>query len=121
MSIPLRIKVGPMVIRVTLDADPVREHRIERGLSPDDGMAISHMHAQTIAIRPDLGPDQMRDSLLHEVLHWCVVVSGVQRVGEEWRDAEEGFVSAISPTLLGVLRDNPELVEYLMSTEDEDS
>lgn len=48
---------------------------------------------------------QMKDTLLHEILHACLFEVG--------RGAQEEVVGALAPVLLYVLRKNPKLVEYL--------
>lgn len=59
---------------------------------------------QWIAVDLDQGPDQLRDSLLHEVLHVCLGMLG--------KDADE-TVELLSPVLLDTLRGNPALVTWL--------
>ena len=47
-------------------------------------------------------------TVLHEILHACADVVGVDD-----DKAEERVVTVLSPALLQVLRDNPRLVEWL--------
>lgn len=60
---------------------------------------------QWIAVDTEQGPDQLRDTLLHEVIHCCL---GVLRL-----EPDEGLVEALTPVLLDALRANPELVAWL--------
>lgn len=64
-----------------------------------------------IALSSDQHVDQMRDSLLHEVLHAIVFTYGIQMGSEE---NQEAIVKTLTPALLDVLRSNPELVDQLL-------
>lgn len=55
-----------------------------------------------------------REVLLHEVLHAIFVASGALVFFEEH---EEEIVSILSPPLLVALRENPELVAFLLEEE----
>ena len=65
----------------------------------------------TIAVSPGQAEDYGRSTLLHEILHACVRASSPDIDDEQ----EEKMVSALTGPLLGALRDNPELIEYLTS------
>ncbi|WDF34557.1 hypothetical protein PTW37_06565 [Arthrobacter agilis] len=58
--------------------------------------------------------EQQQNTLLHEVLHCCVNVSGLQVPGKGPDETEEVYISAISTPLHGVLIDNPELHAWLV-------
>jgi hypothetical protein len=65
--------------------------------------------SQRIVMADDLGIDQERDTLVHEILHGLVRV-----IGLNLRDSlEERIVGTLSPVLLDLLRSNPEVVAYL--------
>jgi hypothetical protein len=66
--------------------------------------------AQRMTVRDDLGPDQERDTVLHEVLHALLGVGGAAGLSS---DEEETVVRLLAPTMLDVLRRNPVLVRYL--------
>lgn len=53
---------------------------------------------------------QMRDTLLHEVMH-----AVLRQQGRKYTPKEEEYVTALATGLLGVLRTNPKLAEYLLS------
>lgn len=56
-----------------------------------------------------------RDTLLHEVLHailWCSAAGRMLPLGDE---DEERLVRLLTPWLLAVIRDNPELIDYLIA------
>lgn len=107
MKPPKVIHVGPIRYAVVF-----AEHAIavvERG-DADRLYAHHDPRKQQITVDPDQGPDQLADSLLHEVLHACVAVTGID---ETLGDKEETVVRSLSTCLLDVIRRNPRLVEWL--------
>lgn len=66
-----------------------------------------------IAVEPGMGYDALADTVLHEVLH-CVLAQGqgLQHLSSV-DDVEEYVIERMVPRLLGVLRDNPRLVDWL--------
>lgn len=56
--------------------------------------------------------DQIRDTILHEAIHAAEQHADLQHL-------EEHEVTALSTTLLAILRDNPKLVAYLMGDEND--
>lgn len=64
-----------------------------------------------ILIRKPVRSSIAKETLLHELLHACNYPTFV---GKE-NVSEEDIVNATAPVLLQVLRDNPELIEYLRS------
>ena len=76
---PETLKIGPFVIAVSEDDAKVRQARMEDGQRPENGVAVSDMFDQTITIREGLAPDQLRATLVHELLHWCIEVAGAEQ------------------------------------------
>lgn len=62
----------------------------------------------TIKVAPGFAPDFERETLIHELLHACFAVSGL-----DLGDDEEQVVSRISPFLFDALRRSPGLRTYL--------
>lgn len=75
------------------------------------GVGAQKTAAQRIAIADDLGPDQTRDTLLHECLHGLCRVVNLIPDGRQ----EERVVSGLTPVLLDALRRNPGLVAFLVA------
>ena len=73
---------------------------------------ISHQR-QRIYLNGAYHPDQMRDTLFHEIIHGCEEVFGFS--------APEEYVHALSSTLLGTLKDNPEVVHYILTEGDNEN
>lgn len=57
-----------------------------------------------------VSPSQQRDTLLHEVLH-AILTDSPFRLSN---DDEERAIRAVTPGLLAALRDNPDLVKFLL-------
>lgn len=58
---------------------------------------------------------EARYALLHESLHFCWERSGL---GEQYSDAtEESIISGLSGWLMVLLRENPDLVEFVTAEE----
>lgn len=68
-------------------------------------------------VDPAQSISQMRDTILHELLHGLLDMIGVgERLGLQQlldHDQEERLVRSLSPWLLDTLRRNPQLVEFL--------
>jgi len=63
-----------------------------------------------LMVNPNMPPDQIADTLLHEMLHaiWYTVQAGLDE------DEQERVVGSIASTLLDTLRRNPSLVAFLL-------
>ena len=109
MKGPDKVRVGPHRYRIRYDKDAIdlkaTEHN-ERRL-----YGLTEPVSQLIHIDPTLAASQMRDTVLHEVLHACLSLIGADEFLSPSK--EERLVRALSPALLQVLRDNPKLVRFL--------
>lgn len=99
-GMPVTVKVGPHVYTV---------RRTTTAQSPDLGNCS--YDSLSIGVRQRLRKSKAQEVLLHEILHACTYPSFCAKD----QATDEEFVEATAPTLLQVLRDNPELVEYLRS------
>ena len=106
MKAPARIKVASHVYAVVtgpVGATAAR-HAETRGSTIADDL--------TIVLAGDLPRSRQRETLLHEVLHACWDESAL-RSHEDACKLEELVVTALSQTLVDVLRRNPKLVAFL--------
>ncbi len=101
-SRPLSVKVGPFIYKITYreDMDPYREFG---GMSHNDELEI------WIKIYDE---DKMREILTHEIVH-CIlhIYGGSPPDGVDL--PQERTVTALGFGWLQVIRDNPQIVEYL--------
>lgn len=67
-------------------------------------------HSGTITISPHADGFEERDTVLHELMH-----AVLRQQGRRYTQAEEVYVTALATGLLGCLRDNPHITEYLFS------
>jgi hypothetical protein len=106
-KLPAAITVGPYLYRVTLKSARemcTKEGTECLGLCDNDGLEISILRS--------LQKAKKREVLLHEILHSAAYCSG--RNPEDLLTGEQ-FVEATVHPLLQILRDNPELLYYLIA------
>lgn len=109
MKIPSKIRVGSQNYRI-----------VER--SPDDDGLLGESYAYTlvesnlVVMRKDLPIDRKRSILIHELLHALIFTfSRTDRAekNDTFPEWEHYFIGIIEEPLTLLLRDNPELVEFL--------
>lgn len=124
---PSEIKVGCMTYRLLLDADEIKAMSDGADLSANaEWSAFSDHDRLVIGVNPN-NPDavQKRDTV-HELLHCCLRLAGVEPnayayVVEKAKGKHGGYtveefsVAATSGPLLGVMRDNPALMDWLLT------
>lgn len=76
------------------------------GETDDNNTTIRIKRAQSDACK--------RDTLLHEVLHAVMWLSGGKHVFGLDHEDEEKLIRVLTPWILAFLRDNPESLEYLL-------
>ncbi len=106
VAIPERIYIGGVWYRVLLEDELENDDGIELLGQHDYGRLALHLSRAT-------APELLPFVLLHEVLHACVTVCGADS------HQEEHLVAGLSHVLLQVLRENPNLVRYLLSPTEE--
>jgi hypothetical protein len=102
-GLPRRLRLGPFVYRV--------RHKANKKAFPGDGQ--QDWNNLEIRVDPAQQDGCARDTLLHEVMHACYAQTSFRGGDVD----EEGIINALTPWLLGVLRDNPELIEFLTKEE----
>lgn len=102
MPLPRSVKIG------------AHRFAINDKLNEDGPLGRTKHTEQVIEIRPAQGASSLRDTLLHEVLHAVCDVAGLEYLmGIETSD-EERLIRLLTPWVLGVIRDNPKLLAYLL-------
>lgn len=103
-GLPKRIRIGHLRYRVRVDRQRCEDESSE---------ALSSGNLAEIVVRGDRPHGSGADSLLHEVLHQALFVSGADLRGDD-SEVEERLVRAMTGPLLAALRDNPDLTAYLL-------
>lgn len=103
MNAPTSVKVLGQMFAIEYVEVP------EVSLSKGEAYGRTHFARQRLFIDASLAPDQLRDTLLHEILHCCLLIVGM----DDTDIAGERGVAAITPVLLDVLRTNPGVTKWL--------
>lgn len=110
-EMPTSIRVGPFVYRVVQDVAKLQAHeRKEKGAYS----GYSDHSVMEIVVGPDEVACSQRETIWHEVKH-CVV----HLFGEYGKMDDETYVRRTAPMELAALRDNPDLVAYLLAKDDD--
>ena len=109
-KIPSTIKIGHATYTVEMNRD---------ALEASDSEGLSTGNELKIILRDDRPHAILAETLLHEVMHQCLYMAGLDctRLGEDGmvgRDAEEVMIRAMAGTLRGVFLDNPGLLPWLL-------
>ncbi len=75
-------------------------------------LGASNLETLSFIIRPGQAPVIERDTALHEMVHLLIQSSSLNDMLPKAN--EEGFVARFTPMLLMALRDNREMVAYLL-------
>lgn len=100
MAPPENVRVGPHTYRVVVVPDGILE-----GSGSDGTCNPRHL---VIALDQGQPATQMADTLLHELCHAMLATVKTDD------DTEEAVCLALAPALLGLLRDNPVLMAWLI-------
>ncbi len=93
------IRVGPFDIAITQLTGEER----------DKCLGMFSEHQMQIMVRETFASEQQEaETLLHEVIHSAFAVMGIQD-----KDPHERTVSALSVGLAQIIRDNPDLIDWL--------
>jgi len=110
--IPKTIKIG------------TQEWTIEEHTSKEDGMLYEDNYGYTlerrnmIVLDKDASDSRKRQVLIHEIFHairFTFFTGNKMAPKLNFEDTEHYFIGMYEETLLMVLKDNPDLVEYLLS------
>ncbi|HYN14719.1 MAG TPA: hypothetical protein VES66_02900 [Terriglobales bacterium] len=113
---PHHIKIGEVVYTVeTVDEVPGAAETAQFSGKTCDGHAFEESWCEAtdrIYLRAGLPLEQERTTLLHEIQHSILGTGGRDR-----KASYHEFIYQLSPKLLQVLRDNPDLYAYLTAAE----
>lgn len=102
--LPAALRIGLHEFRVYADdSGLVGDHSENRG--------STHNETLTIGLDTRMPESLQRETMLHETLHACWDQTALRALDVD--EHQELIITALSPLLVGLLRDNPALVEYL--------
>jgi hypothetical protein len=113
---PKQVWIGPL--RWKIKCSDKAYHAVQ-SLSEEHAIGFTSVDSLTISIKPGLPRSLERETLLHEILHALYGTQGGVFKVTKRSELEEASVCALSPMLMGTLRDNPTLVSYLLEVCDE--
>ena len=92
-----------------------RDYDVNEMLEEEKGTHIGFHHGQYqyITINTDGKPNEVVNTLLHEILHGVLDMAGFCFEGE---DDEECIVNSLGNGLTQVLRDNPDVINWMLTT-----
>lgn len=114
MKIPSKIKIGSQVY-------DIYERNVREDVSLADAHAYTYTDGGFIVIDKSMSNQLKRRYLMHELLHALVFVFGQDDKSskDERTDTldnlEHWFIYLVQEPLVLLMRDNPKLVEYLVS------
>ena len=113
-SFPNEVKVGPYLYKMLPAEFAPRD--IDRKVAADSGYSYGYIHypKRLIVITDNDDEISAKVTVLHEVLHAVCNLSRESCTTEEDQITEE-FICQVSPMLLAVMRDNPDLATYLLN------
>lgn len=107
-SYPKTIRVGPFDWTIK-EWDP-------RAANNTAAYGMCDNSTQTILVQTGLSLQWEQHVLLHELLHAMHTTGGLRELAHD-SNLEEGTVAILAFQLLGLMRDNPDLMAYLMHRE----
>lgn len=108
--LPPTIRIGPLVFRVT-DDRAVHNQGVVDDLHDTYGRI--RYSQELIILDPNQTDAHKRIALLHEIMHGC------WHLGDRSHKNDEKAIRSLCAPLLDVLRRNPDLIAFLLATEDE--
>lgn len=115
---PQQVIVGRMTYRVSVD--PEEWHRLNNdGAINGRDHGASHHHRLLIVVNPTDHPHQQADTLMHEIMHCCWFVGCLDTAAavEAVNEREEKIIGQLTPWLVLVLAQNPDVVAFLQNPE----
>jgi hypothetical protein len=111
--LPQSLKIGPVEYRVSVDGAEWAEE--EGGTR----LGMTHNRKAIILLNPAQPASNLRLTLMHEALHALLSAAmgapDLEHLGDDDEHREERLVLMFEAPMLSLLRDNPELVAYLVA------
>lgn len=104
---PSSVAIGPVDYSVQEDAEAIAQARL---VHSDHRWAQTTKHLTRIDIDPAMSKSRKRETLLHECIHALIYEWNVN-LGEL---PEEPLVESLGDAFLALIRDNPNLIKFLV-------
>lgn len=107
---PKKIKIGIHEYKIIVDKAAIDACSVAGGAEARLGECNNEM--LTITMEPNQAPSMLRETLLHEALHAAFHLVGASEDIDE--KTEEKLVLRLAPVLMGVIKENPKFIHYLL-------
>jgi Zn-dependent peptidase ImmA (M78 family) len=114
MDMPKRIVVGTQIWKV------IERNRNTDGMLSEDNYGYTLHKENTIVVDAHIASSRKKQTLLHEIFHAIRYTFGGTHVPKKETDVEiweHYFIGLYEEGMLVVLRDNPDLLSYLLEKE----
>lgn len=120
ISVPSRIKIGAQ------DWTIVERSASDDGIISDDSYGYTLNKSNLIVLDRNCPPSRKRQTLFHELFHAIRFSNGSSGIKPDMDNIqpdevipiwEHYFIAMYEDTMLSVLRENPKLMEYLLSND----
>lgn len=103
---PTSVQIGPFVYGISFDADESFEW---------DRMGSCHNRTRRIVLNPQQADTEIRQTLLHEMLHAIGCIYEIAMVDHHWKGEEEHLdkIDLLTTALRELFRNNPGLAAWL--------
>lgn len=108
----MKVVVHPFTVTIIFDSAQLAIRDRDNQGDPTYGEMVVEL--QAIYIRHDMMPELEKETVVHELKHFVNYIAGINDESLKNMD-EEHIVRVTAPIWFGLLRDNPELLEYLTS------
>lgn len=108
--LPASVRIGVFTFRIDKSEAFHKEAIV---LAKDGVRGICDIDELVIHVKPGMPRAIEQEVVLHELYHACFFAAG-QPPLDETDEPEELFIACTSPSFLGMMRDNPRLVAYLL-------
>lgn len=106
---PSKVKIGPQVFDIEFRS-PQKD-----GMLNDGNVGYTLDAGNLIVVSNDLSLNKQQVTLLHEILHAMRMVfeNGMPKKKADFEEWEHYFIGVYENSILMLMRDNPELMEWL--------
>ena len=114
MELPKQVRIGTQVWKI------VQRSRTNDGMLGEDNFGYTLNKENVIVIDSQIAPSRKKQTLMHEILHAIRFTFGNPNTPKKTEDIdvwEHFFIASYEEGLLLVIRDNPNVLAYLLEKE----